>query len=240
MRVQTFRDVEAPERVGTWDQVRVEEAATRGGTPVEIDRLDFDPPVAGGAIIDLLTTEQATLDPGWYWLTFFDADGDESPRSLAIQAPAPGPLRPELADVGALLRARTRSDATGGEIGTFDETTRPTGDQVDGYIDSALTEVQLSLPASPPERLEAFARGLVALRAAMAVEVSLEPDRSESDNSAFARLKELYDQDLALLVTAVSDGIPTQHRGVASVRIASPTLAADTANAGWTSSPPSP
>lgn len=110
---------------------------------------------------------------------------------------------PEIQDVGAVLRARTRSDVTGGEIGTFDESTRPTGVEVEDFIDHAVAEMQLRLGADLPDRLLPFAQRLAAIRAAMSVELSYDPDRAEGEDSAYGRLRELFDQGMTALDRAV-------------------------------------
>lgn len=118
--------------------------------------------------------------------------------------PAPD-WTPELTDVGAILRARTRSDDSGEELGTFNTTTRPTGAEMQAFIDFAVSEITLRLPDTLDERFQAFVRRLVAIRAAMQAEISLEPDRVNGDDSAYARLKEMFDSGWTSLMDAVGD-----------------------------------
>lgn len=135
----------------------------------------------------------------------------------------PDDITPARSDVGAILRARTRSDATGEEIGTFDETTRPSGAEVDSYIEQAEVDVRLRLSADVPDNLEPFAKRLVAIRAAMFVELSYDPDRTDDDASAYARLKDLFDESLALLMSvAEDDGADVSKRGLVEVSLSSP------------------
>lgn len=134
-------------------------------------------------------------------------------------------IRPSLEDIGALLRARTRSDTAGGETGTFNTTTRPTGDEVLDFIAHATAEVGLRLPATLPDHLAAFVRRLAALRAAMLVELSYDPDRTGGQDSAYGRLREQFDAGLAVLTDALADlgeGGPDTGRMVA-VRLTTPT-----------------
>lgn len=112
-------------------------------------------------------------------------------------------LRPTVDEVAAILRARTRSDTAGTEIGTFDSTTRPTGVQVEEFIDSALDEVVLRLPETMSARYVSFVRRLTALRAAMYIETSYDPDRGE--DSAYTRLKEQFDAGMPALLAALDD-----------------------------------
>lgn len=87
--------------------------------------------------------------------------------------------RPTVADVGAILRART-VDADGNELGTFTAGTRPTGPEVDALIDRAMSLLAPVL-GDVPDRLAGSARALVALRAAILVERSYFPDQAGDD-----------------------------------------------------------
>lgn len=117
------------------------------------------------------------------------------------------PGRPTVDDVALLLRARTK-DSQGNEVGTFDDDTRPTGDQVDAHIDVAMGLVGVRFPAMDKlttEQVTAFA-GLVAYRAALRVEKSYFPEQVRSDRSAYTQLREEYLDDLAALETSVAGG----------------------------------
>lgn len=142
-------------------------------------------------------------------------------------------LRPTLADVGALLRARTVSDALhgGSEQGTFTANTRPTGGEVDDLITQALAEVDLRLPADlpddMPERLNLYATRLVALQTAMLVELSYFPDQIAAGASPYEQYKELFDSGLTRLTDAIGDisdagGVARSH----SAPVLSPTAVA--------------
>jgi hypothetical protein len=115
--------------------------------------------------------------------------------------------RPTIDDVALLLRARTK-DSTGAEVGTFDDETRPTGDQVDAHIDAAMALVGIRfgpLDNLPVEAQTAFA-SLVAYRAALRVEKSYFPEQVRSDRSAYMQLREEYLDDLAAFTEAVAGG----------------------------------
>lgn len=137
----------------------------------------------------------------------------------------PNDIQPALTDLGALLRARTRSDTTGAEAGTFNTTTRPTGTEVSTFIDAALTEVELWLPDDIPARVQPFAKHLVALRAAMLIELSYDPDRSGTQDSTYAQLKQMYEDGKAALLDSLSDRDQGVTRRIGSMPIVSPTLA---------------
>lgn len=86
--------------------------------------------------------------------------------------------KPTPADIGALARQRTVDDG-GNEIGTFNETTRPTGDQVDALISDAMDEVYPyfggNIPdakGDDPDAIRKAARSAVKYRAASLVELT--------------------------------------------------------------------
>jgi hypothetical protein len=133
--------------------------------------------------------------------------------------------RPTVADVGALIRARTK-DVTGNEPGTFNANTRPTGEQVEMEIDNALDEVAGHLGEGPmADSVKRRAQRTTALYAAMLVELSYFPEQIADDQSPYDRLKELYDQAIAGLAASVTTDAG-DIQGFGSVMIASPTRSA--------------
>lgn len=147
--------------------------------------------------------------------------------TLTLLLALPSSARPDIAAVGALIRARTR-DENGTELGTFTDQTRPTEAEVSVFIDQAMAEVFLRIPldnvADLGERLLDYALYVVAIRAAMAVELSYHPDRTE-EGSAYGRLRELFEQAMtALMALADTTGADdTPYGDFASIPIKSPT-----------------
>jgi hypothetical protein len=124
-----------------------------------------------------------------------------------MSTPPPAAGRPTVDDVALLLRARTK-DSNGNEVGTFDDDTRPTGDQVDSHIDVAMALVGIRfgpVEDMPAEAQAAFA-GLVAYRAALRVEKSYFPDQVLTGRSAYAELREEYLDDLTAFTEAMAGG----------------------------------
>lgn len=117
------------------------------------------------------------------------------------------PARPTVDDVALLLRARTK-DSNGNEVGTFDDDTRPTADQVEEQIDVAVALVGMRLPPTDklPVALQPAIAALVAYRAALRIEKSYFPEQIRSDRSAYDQLKEEYTDDLAALQDALAGG----------------------------------
>jgi hypothetical protein len=147
--------------------------------------------------------------------------------------PPDDPVRPTVTEIGAILRARTRSDTTGEELGTFDNTTRPTQGEVDVFIDVAEAEVDLRLPADLSAlsgREATMARRATALRAAMLVELSYDPDRTDTQDSAYQRLSDLFDAAMRALTDVLEDeGLGGDDRRGWSVPVQSQTAAASIA-----------
>lgn len=128
------------------------------------------------------------------------------PISYELTPVDPAALRPSVEDVARLIRARTKDDV-GDEVGTFTEDTRPTADQVEDHITTALALVGTRLP--PPERLDAVfgsaVAALVAYRAALQIEKSYFPEQVRSDRSAYEQLRQEYLDDLAALTEAIAE-----------------------------------
>lgn len=116
-------------------------------------------------------------------------------------------LRPSVEDVAQLLRARTQ-DSEGREVGTFNVDTRPTAEEVEGHIDSAMGLVGLRLPAPAaiPDAYHAAVSTLVAYRAAMRIEKSYFPEQVNTPRSPYEQLREEYLDDLQALVDALAAG----------------------------------
>lgn len=137
---------------------------------------------------------------------------------------------PDPSDVAALIPART-FDSSSDQVGAFTANTRPTVGEVQTYINQAGNEVGARLGQEiEDDTKRAYARELVALRAAMAVEIGYRPEQSNPDDSAYERLRELYETGLAALIQMLPDTSSTQ-KGLYSLRMRS-----DVAGAGLLSS----
>lgn len=116
--------------------------------------------------------------------------------------------RPSVADVAALLRARTKARGSGGrEVGTFDDTTRPTGDDVEGLILEAVDEVfgKVQVP-EPGTNYERRVRGAIRLYAAMLIELSYFPEQIERGQSPYSAYEKLYESRLEALIVEGETG----------------------------------
>jgi type IV secretory pathway protease TraF len=142
--------------------------------------------------------------PGSYLLVWDDAQAAAvtATESLLVTSTPVAPTvpdagRPSVENVASFIRARTKDDQ-GHEVGTFDDATRPTADQVEAHIDAALGLVGLRLPAVallPDELLVAMAT-VVALEAACQIEKSYWPEQVTTGRSPYAQLREEADRAL--------------------------------------------
>jgi len=124
-----------------------------------------------------------------------------------------GDGRPSVTDVARRIRARTK-DANGNEIGTFDDETRPTSDEVEEIIDACIPMLTMRVPMMQtlPCSLEGGFRGVIALAAACEIEKAYWPEQARSDRSAYQELlAEFLDARAAFL--EVAGGITTSPTG---------------------------
>jgi hypothetical protein len=138
---------------------------------------------------------------------------------------------PTVAEVGALIRARTK-DTAGNELGTFTDATRPTGDQAEAESLFAVDQVWGRLGQNPEAAgitaattaLFPQARRAAAIYAAMLIELSYFPEQIQDDQSPYDRLKELYDQAIANLAASVTTD-PADIQGIGMIAVASTVVA---------------
>jgi hypothetical protein len=110
--------------------------------------------------------------------------------------------------VAVLIRQRTK-DSTGTTVGTFDDDTEPTADQVETIIDGAYDVIMMRLPAvdrlAKYPALLAGAVQVVALEAACRIEKGYWPEQVRTDRSNYSVLKTELDQALASLEQEADD-----------------------------------
>jgi hypothetical protein len=114
---------------------------------------------------------------------------------------------PSIADVGRLLRARTKDDKMR-EVGTFTSSTRPTNTDAADLIEQGTSDVASAAGGTIPDTLISDARSVSALRSAMLIELSYWPEQINNQMSAYQKYKDLYDESLARLVKAVEGEVP--------------------------------
>jgi hypothetical protein len=157
----------------------------------------------------MLRSFTVTADSEWLRIVFLDADRNEDDPS-PIAATSGPQFRPTVAQVSAILRARTyaggdaddpMSVLAGGELaGEFGEDTRPTAEQVEtDLIPQATTDLDRAVSRVPGELFDE-ARRIAALGAAKEIERSYIPEQSEPDASIYQTLRLTYEADVSQFV----------------------------------------
>lgn len=199
----TLADVVPSARESTpWVTARMEEAPARRGPWTPIGETFTLTPETDPSKPEPRTfiTDAATLVSGWYRVLFTDTDGETEESDPVLNGPD---FRPTADQLAALMPARAFDRDGYDDAGVFrdpDENgeggTRPSKSQAERMITLALPLVIPRL-GEVGDSLVDTARTLVALRAAMMVETGLFPGEVSSDDSAYARLREQYQEALA-------------------------------------------
>lgn len=207
--VRSFEGYTPPPRydeaADPFTEVVVEEAQTRDGTFAAIATFNLDPVDTDPADPQerSFTTDAAQFNPGYYRLVWKDAAGQESTTGVQ-KAPSLPSWAPSLKQVGGLVRARTKeAGSLGREAGTFNENTRPTGAEVEGFIATGCRRVAGSIDGEPcSEELAEDAAEAAAIYAAMLVETSLGGESKSP--GMFDNLEKLWKDAIKALAGAVA------------------------------------
>jgi hypothetical protein len=202
-----------------WTEVRIEHSGSEDGPWVEdttqgLSPLDSDPTSPSKRDLTFASKEAEAF----FRLTFIDAESNESSPTDPVFDDGSGvDWRATTTDVATILRARTQALNT--ESGAFSDDTRPTKGQVQILIGQAVNEIaaRLGTDELATDDLRAYARELVAIRAAMAVELSYFPEQTDTDQSAYEHLRELFETGLKALIDALPDTSATA-KGMYSLR----------------------
>lgn len=217
MSVVTFRDyIPTPRADGIpWSKARIEESLTEIGPWVQIDLLTFNDPDndPNEPRPRSFTTHNATLESGWYLVTFLDDVGNAQP-TFPIQHPAQpiAPWAPDVAAVARHISSRTR-DEFGNVIGTFSSATMPKDYQVLDIINDAVRFLQDKVGDDLPEALWDNAARVAAIRAAMQIELDFFSDQVNTGRSIYPQLEEMLKQETVDLASSIvsaneNDGVP--------------------------------
>lgn len=193
-----------------WTRAVIDEATTAEGPWNTIDTVVFSDPDANPAEPKLrsFTTDNATILQGWYRVTFTDTFGQSTQPTAPVYNGPDQLYEPTIDQVARKILSRTR-DTYGTVTGTFSDKTQPTDAQVAAIIGDVMTEVADVIGDEIPEVLLDDASNVVALRAAMQIEVDFYADQINTGRSPYPQLKEMYEENLANLqqqVVAIESG----------------------------------
>lgn len=108
--------------------------------------------------------------------------------------------------VANVIPART-NNGSGVELGTFTDDTRPTGEGAELKITEALNHVASRIGDDIPDsdEIRDQSKSLVALRAAMLIELGYFPEQAKGNDSTFGALRSLYNEELPIVVKAIQE-----------------------------------
>lgn len=181
-----------------WTQALLYESPSGDdGTWTLIETFTLDPvdPDPENPITRNFTSDAATLQNGWYQLVWQNSELDQSKTPPVQNVQTVRAYRPLVSDVAAWLRTRT-VDSSGREVGTFTADTRPTYEEADRVIDLAVDKLEAKFGPNVAAELVGSAKNVVALRAAMLIELSFFADQIRADRSPYNELKALYEEAL--------------------------------------------
>lgn len=165
------------------------------------------------------------------YIIAWDTGGPWFTEDLSVGGAMPAPIpdapvwAPTVADVGALLRARTK-DANGAEVGTFTAATRPTGDEVATLILNGCAAVAVVAGWELPVELQPQARNLAAINTACQIEEGYWPEQVNSDRSPWQQLWTRYTAGLDQFAEQVAVLAPDGAVGARQGSLYTPTAAA--------------
>lgn len=111
---------------------------------------------------------------------------------------------PTVAEVAAVTASRT-IDNLGNEVGTFNTDTRPTAVQVDSLINTAAQIVVSKIGTTIPLSIEPIAKSVIAIRAAMLIELTYFPEQTKGDNYPYVNLRDMFKDQLDMLIAAYNN-----------------------------------
>jgi hypothetical protein len=183
---------ESPGKVGPWTLIE----------SIAVDPVDADPQHPQPRSF---TTNGATLEDGWYRVSFLDVNGNTLVIDPPIHNIPPDGIQylPSLSEVGKVNLGRTYNDV-GIKTGTFTETTNPTAEQVQSIIRDAADDVRRQIGTVIPDDLVDDARRVVAVRAAMIIELSLFASEVATQRSPYQQIRDMYKELISSLQSAVA------------------------------------
>ncbi len=120
--------------------------------------------------------------------------------------------RPTVDEIGKRLAARTMEAETGTRVGTFNDQTRPTGEEVHDLIDDALTVVGAAVGVDLEAQYVPMAKAAVIAYTCMSIEMSYYPESTDAGDSAFHALKERFTQQIEFISDALNQKQPNERR----------------------------
>jgi len=206
MTVVSFTDYTPVPRFDNqpWTTILIDEGDSEEGPWTLIDTqamvpIDADP---SDPMVRNFTTDQATLDNGWYRVSFADSNNNIV-ETVPTYNGEPIEWVPTLPDVAEVILVRTR-DKNGNMQNTFNDETIPTATEARAMIDKAVNNVRPLIGTDIPDDLIQEAQDVTALRAAMYIELSFFGNEVAMNRSVYPHLKTLFDEKIKTLAQAIA------------------------------------
>lgn len=203
-----------------WTNAHAQEATDNNGEPGAWNTIesfaiaDYPDPTNPPTLN--FTTDLATQRPGWYRIRFTDTGSGE--EFTAGRFWGGEGYRPSTRDVALYIKNRT-ADPNGNYLGDFTADTAVTADEVEGLISKAQERVLRKLDVDPNEVIATESHfaisNMIALYAAMLVELTKYSEQIQANRSPYPHLKDLFDEEFAVVVEDVT-GIPPVTTGTGS------------------------
>jgi hypothetical protein len=191
-----------------WVNATIEQAADVDGmagafTAVETFAITTYPDAANPPTLDF-TTDLATLRPGWYRVRFNDPGAGveyTSPRIFSQET-----IRPSTRDVAVHILNRT-VDNQNNYLGDFTADTAVTDEDVEGLITKAQSRIMSKIDVDPnvaiPTESQQAVSDLIALYAAMLVELTKYGEQIQANRSPYEHLRDLFNTQLQELTVDI-------------------------------------
>jgi hypothetical protein len=204
----TFTDYTPPAKFNNlpWLSAIVQETNDPvNGIWLDIDQLDLTPLDADPTqpASRTFTTENGTIPNGWYRVIFKDTIDAMAIPSEPVHnvVDETAPYLPTIQDIASLMRARTVD--TFGKEGTFDASTRPTGEDVVVLIDQATSDVTTAIDTDIPPGAYRYAKQAIIYRTAMLIELGYWPEQINTGRSPYAQYEALFNDFFINLKSAI-------------------------------------
>jgi hypothetical protein len=205
MTVVSFTDYTPVPRFDNvpWSNVLIDESDSEFGVWTLIDTQTLDPLDADPSdpMPRSFTTVNATLDNGWYKVSFADAYNNVIEMVPTFNG-EPIEWIPTLPDVAGVILIRTR-DENGTFARTFNDNTIPTDEDVRRLIEDAVNDIRPMIGSDIPEDLIQEAQHVTAIRTAMYIELTYFGNEVAQNRSVYPQLKVLFDEKIKNLQAAI-------------------------------------
>lgn len=184
--VVTFPDQVGPDDAAVYSAARIEQSRGWSGPWHEIESVELL-----GESPWSLTTTLGVFDDGVFRLVWIDDEGGETATEpVAHHYSAFYGCRPSIGQLALHLRHRLTDNT--GQVDTFNDSTNPTLEAANGYLDEATQLFLNDVGIKVPGKFHGIARSLVALRAAQTAEGASRPAQIDTSQSNEKTLSAQY------------------------------------------------